>query len=309
MNAAKTTLTSTVLAAALGLALGLSAVPAAQANPADQDGCHDHKPCQGGGRSDDASATSGFDNLDDEILSDCNKGDVVGGVKDDPGGNQCYVDGEDRVKSKLGGPNPSRFEFTSRTSKGGRAGREITLDLSGCDPAAEPNVSGCGRLADLIGADILNEAVTTDGFAVSVRPYANDCPEDAIPEEGSCGDLNVFTMAPADPVPMGLWIWLGEFQIQIEFASGIDTTSSIQPGKCEEACVDEGVAPGFLADLADVMVTASEDSAFGLPLDQNNSWTVEAAEIPALVCRTGPAQECIAKINNMSLFMRIERAE
>ncbi len=53
MNAAKVTLTSTVVAAALGLALGLSAVPAL-AGPPDLQGCHpDHKdeecPVNGGG--------------------------------------------------------------------------------------------------------------------------------------------------------------------------------------------------------------------------------------------------------------------
>jgi len=48
MNATKFTLTSTVVAAALGLALGLSAVPAL-AGPPDKDGCHDHKDCGSGG--------------------------------------------------------------------------------------------------------------------------------------------------------------------------------------------------------------------------------------------------------------------
>ena len=48
MNMAKMTLASTVLAAALGLALGLSAVPAL-ANPPDEEGCHDHKDCPPGG--------------------------------------------------------------------------------------------------------------------------------------------------------------------------------------------------------------------------------------------------------------------
>ncbi len=57
MNAANFTLTSTVLAAALGLALGLSAVPAL-AGPPDVQGCHpDHKdeecPVNGGGDGED----------------------------------------------------------------------------------------------------------------------------------------------------------------------------------------------------------------------------------------------------------------
>ncbi len=57
MNAAKVTLTSTVVAAALGLALGLSAVPAL-AGPPDAQGCHpNHKdeecPVNGGGDGED----------------------------------------------------------------------------------------------------------------------------------------------------------------------------------------------------------------------------------------------------------------
>ncbi len=49
MRAAKVTLLSTVLVAALGLALGFSAAPAL-ANPPDVDGCHDHKEdCPDGG--------------------------------------------------------------------------------------------------------------------------------------------------------------------------------------------------------------------------------------------------------------------
>ncbi len=79
------------------------------------------------------------------------------------------------------------------------------------------------------------------------------------------------------------------------------------------------MAPGFLADLAlaDVMVTAFEVGEIVQTLNQNNRWEVEAGGIvdgnpvgiPALVCRIGTDQECIAKINDMSLFMRIERAE
>ncbi len=48
MNTANITLTSTVLVASLGLALGLMSAPAAQADPADQDGCHTLKDCGGG---------------------------------------------------------------------------------------------------------------------------------------------------------------------------------------------------------------------------------------------------------------------
>jgi len=53
MNATKFTLTSTILAAAMGLAMGLGAAPAL-ADPPDSEGCHpsEHKPCGGGGDSD-----------------------------------------------------------------------------------------------------------------------------------------------------------------------------------------------------------------------------------------------------------------
>ena len=54
MNAAKFTLTSTVLAAAL--ALGLAAAPA-MANPPDVDGCHNHKDCPPGGGGDGGTPT------------------------------------------------------------------------------------------------------------------------------------------------------------------------------------------------------------------------------------------------------------
>lgn len=42
------TLISTVVAAALGLVLGLMSAPAALANPADENGCHSHKSCSAG---------------------------------------------------------------------------------------------------------------------------------------------------------------------------------------------------------------------------------------------------------------------
>ncbi len=45
MKTRKTTFASTVVAAAFGLALGFISAPA-QANPADENGCHDHKPCE-----------------------------------------------------------------------------------------------------------------------------------------------------------------------------------------------------------------------------------------------------------------------
>ena len=44
MKTAKIIPTSTLMVAALGLALGLAAAPAL-ANPADSEGCHDHKEC------------------------------------------------------------------------------------------------------------------------------------------------------------------------------------------------------------------------------------------------------------------------
>ncbi len=145
--------------------------------------------------------------------------------------------------------------------------------------------------------------MTIKGFVLSLRPYATSCPPGAEP----CGEVSVFTMAPGlVPVPMGLWIYFGESQLQLEFASQIDPRSSIDPGRGLEVCADLEVEVG---DLDDVMVTASESSAFELPSGQNNSWEVEVAGGSALVYLTDQDQECVAKITDVSFLMRIERRE
>lgn len=305
MNAAKMTLTSTILAAALGLALmfnfATGSAPAFAAPPPDEcKGQNKKNPeCQGDdtGREDTAPATSGFDNAGgDAISSDCANGG-------DPNGNQCYVHGEDRVNSTLGGKRPARYELLVHKSTHRRVGREITLDLSGC---AIADGFGCDRLQEILGPNVALDNVTINGFVLVLRPYATNCPPGARPEGVNCGDLNVFTMAPGPTVPMGLWIYFGESQLQLDFASQIDPRSSIDPGRGLEVCEAEDIEVG---DLDDVMVTASEDGFFVDTPDQNNSWEVEVAGGSALVYLTDQDQECVAKITDMSFLMRIERRE
>ena len=317
------------VAAALAIAGGLvlmfnfatGSAPAFAAPPPDEcKGQNKKNPeCQGddSGREDTVPASSGFRNAaTDDILSDCATG--VGG--DDPNGNNCYVDGEDRVHSSLGGQRPARFVLKSpKKSRDNNTAPQITLDLSDCVPVDEENeIGGCQALQDILGQGVNLAEVTDENFVVDLRPYRENCPDEAIPEGGDCGDLNVFTMdpdlmdpnvEPPDPVPMGLWIYLGK--IEIDFASRIDPDSSIQPGACAKACLDAGVDQAVLdgLGLADVMVTASDIGEFVNTPDQNNSWTVEAAGVPALVCRAGVAPECIAMIDDMRFSIGIERAE
>ena len=291
---------------------GLSAAPAEAHCARKHTGDHAHCTSDNTGREDTAPATSGFRNDEvgpdvDHIFSDCTIGDDP---DPDPDLNRCYEDGVDRVKSTLGGKRPARFFLRSPKSSGRNVGPQITLDLSGC--AIGGGGFGCVRLKEILGENVDLNNVNIDGFVLVVRPYATICPPGAEPEGVDCGDLNVFTMTPVeaippgDPVPMGLWIWMGESHLQLEFASLLDPRSSIDPGRGLEVCEAEDKEVGTLDD---VMVTASEDGFFVDTPGQNNSWEVEVAGGSALVYLTDQDQECVAKITDMSFLMRIERRE
>ncbi|MCZ6447502.1 MAG: hypothetical protein O6831_04605, partial [Alphaproteobacteria bacterium] len=234
----------------------------------------------------------------------CTKGVVSGGEKSDPDGNQCYVDGEDGATVGLGGQRPARLAFGGRSSKRNRPGRELTLDLSGCEVG---DGFGCDRLAEILGLDPRTTDVIVDGFVGQVRPYSTNCPEDAIPDGGECGDINIFTMDRGVQVPMGLWIYMnGIGTLTLEFASRIDPRSAIDPGRGKNICEAAGIDVG---PTDDVMVTASDSGEFVNIEGQNNSWEVEADGGSALLFRFGPKEECVAKINGVSFLMRAERLE
>ena len=92
MNAAKMTLVSTVVAAALGLALGLMSAPAAQADPANEKGCHLHKTCSAG----DGDTTPGNESIP-LVFTLAN----TVHLENDDGGN--YVHKEGKVRALAGG--------------------------------------------------------------------------------------------------------------------------------------------------------------------------------------------------------------
>ncbi len=138
MNTAKMTLTATVLAAALGLALGPMSAPAG-AHDCSRHNDQNHKHCGGGGLPNEIPMTAEFR---DDLPSD--------GITSDDG--EPYVDGMDGVRAVLVGTR--NFVLDTRNSL-----RSFRVDLAGADCAAAED--------QVIPPELLVEPIVVNFFSTS----------------------------------------------------------------------------------------------------------------------------------------------
>ncbi|MCH8113041.1 MAG: hypothetical protein IH905_13990 [Proteobacteria bacterium] len=285
MNAAKVTLTATVLAAAFGLALGLSAAPAQAGVDCEDPKFFEHKQCgdtggdgAGGGLSGKASTivwtiTAGTSLVDDDF----------DGTLD--GFDSSYFHGDGGVRTRVGGQTQPHGPGIGINLRGtGQEPRTIRVNVN----CGNPNlggiiiggVGGCNILAGL-GVFGVQRAHMT----LNARPYDVNCPD---PEGGEC--LDVFTMGDGTAgtvgfAQMGFQIFADE-GIRLDIASDIGGGDAPDPGRCL-SIMTQAERTAFLnascSTAADCNVTVT---AMGVDSDgRNNSWDIVAANDTGLICR------------------------
>ena len=269
MNAAKMTLTATVLATALGLALGLMAAPAAQANPADQNGCHTHKSCSAG----DGDTTPGNGSIPLVFtLADT----VPANLENDGGGN--YVHKEGKVRALAGGPS-GRFPSLLLGLLGvGKDPRTLKVLPQNCTNFAfiDGSHSNCADVPDgLLG-------VERGHVYLALRPYAVDCP-DELPD-GFCPGIFTMDNGPDDMSFMSFMVRFDE-GLTIEVASNMGGGAP-NPGFCLSLLSDadrhaylNDACPADLPEECNVTVTANSTTG-----GDNDSWEIIGDEVRALIC-------------------------
>lgn len=266
MNAVKFTHTSTIVAAAFGLALGLMSAPAALANPADENGCHSHKSCSAG----DGDTTPGNESIPlvftltdtDNLMND---------------GDDLYVHKEGKVRALAGGPS-GRFPSLQLGLLGvGKDPRTLTVFAACTDiPFIDPPLSNCEDVPDgLLG-------VERGHVYLALRPYAVDCPDPD--SDGFCP--GIFTMG-SGPEHMSFMVRFDE-GLTIEVASNMGGGAP-NPGWCLSLLSDDDrhaylegacqAADPIDPEECNVTVTA-EGPAGG----DNDSWLITGDAVRALIC-------------------------
>ena len=281
MNAAKMTLVSTVVAAALGLALGLMNTPA-QAHHCK--GAHDFPGCTSGG----GGAGGGGGGGTTPIVAD-----IVSGSALDPDlVGSMYSDSERDIKANAG---PGIFINLRGT---GNDPRTVQVNVT----CTNPNLSG-----EIIGgttgcADFMQDVV--DGVrdpvfgvqrpdvSLTARPYAVNCPEG-----GECLDAFTMGLGLSESIQMGFAVGFDE-GVLLDIASAVGGFTAKNPGRClsvltadeRTAFLDE-FCGGAGGDIEDCNVTVA---AMGTDSDgRNNSWDIVAGDMvtgddTGLICNLFP---------------------
>ena len=271
MNAAKMTLISTILAAALGLALGLMSAPAAQADPADQKGCHTHKSCSAG----DGDTTPGNESI--PLVFTLTDTDNLMNDNDD-----LYVHKEGKVRALAGGPS-GRFPSLLLGLLGvGKNPRTLTVAVT-CSviPFIEASRSNCDDLP-LVGSFGEFFGEPRGHVYLALRPYSVDCP-DPLPD-GFCP--GIFTMG-SGPEHMSFMVRFDE-GLTIEVASNMGGGAP-NPGWClsllshdnRDAYLEGACQAADPIDPEECNVTVTAEGPAG---GDNDSWLITGDAVRALIC-------------------------
>ncbi len=270
MNAAKMTLTSPILAAAFGLALGLAATPA-QAHHCK--GAHDFPECTSGG----GGAGGGGGGGTTPIFADISGLDLVADEVD-----STYSDSERDIKAKAG------LGIVINLRGTGNDPRTVLVNVNCTNPDVDPSADeifiggefGCDFLDDL---DRQTFGVQRANVTLAARPYAVNCPEG-----GEC--LDVFSLLDEDSAQMGFTVFFGE-GVRLDIASAIGGATAQNPGRCLSVMTPAERA-AFLADSCDdntddCNVTVTAHDLVGDD-GRNDSWGIVAANDTGLICNFFP---------------------
>ncbi len=278
MNAAKVTLTATVLAAALGLALGLRAAPAQAGVDCDDPKFFEHKQCGDIGGD---GAGGGLSGKGSRIVWT-----IIAGTDLVPDGvGSVYFHGDGGVRTRVGGQTQPHGPGIGINLRGtGQEPRTIQVNDNCTNPDVDPGageivIGGAAGCESLIGLGVFG--VQRAHMTLNARPYDVNCPEG-----GEC--LDVFTIEPGGSAQMGFQIFSDE-GIRLDIASDIGGGDAPDPGRCLSIMTDEE-RDAFLAascsTAADCNVTVT---AVGVDSDnRNNSWDIVAANDTGLICSRGP---------------------
>ena len=275
MNAAKMTLTSTILAV-LGLALGLSAAPAL-ADPPNPEGCHvEHKDCPPGG-GDETTSGGKHSALIFTLTNTVSLLTNTVSLMND--GDDQYVHNEGHVKALAGGQVQPH-----------KPGVQLDLRGGGSNPRTLKVQASCtsGSFGDCVLPDGFLD-VQRPRVILRVRPYETACPELLIDD---CPDI--FTMGTgADVSQLMSFGILFHDGLLIEAASDIGGPDAPNPGRCL-SLLDMGPRDTFVNECADetpetcnVTVTASDagdDAGSGAGDGENDEWAIVGAGVRAIIC-------------------------
>ncbi len=266
MNAAKVTLTATVVAAVFGLALSFGAT-SAQAHHCK--GAHDFPGCTSGG----GGAGGGGGGGTTPIVAD-----IVSGSALDPDlVGSMYSDSERDIKANAG---PGIFINLRGT---GNDPREVTVHVTCDNPTVAEGViiGGVDGCDFLDGLDRQTFGVQRADVFLAARPYAVNCPEG-----GEC--LDVFSLSDGDSAEMGFAVVFSE-GVRLDIASAVGGFTAKNPGRCLSV-MTEAERRAFLATSCDpatncnVTVTAHAS----VPGGPNDSWNIVAANDTGLICNFFP---------------------
>lgn len=215
-------------------------------------------------------------------------------------GSAVYSDSEKTVNAGLGGQTqPNKPGFSVSLKKAGRNPRHITTVLT-CEKLDE-SVKGKGDGIDNCGN--LPPSVTDDQMSLGLRPYESGCPTPLA--GGECPD--VFTMG-AGPVLMSFRASYWNHNIFVEVASNIGGDGAPNPGRCL-ALLSEDQKNNFLGlcneakTNCNVGVTALDNgdtSSAGGGDGENDSWSVSAINVWALICGQLSGSETVYGVTTLS---------
>ena len=301
MNRANITLASTVVAAALGLALGFGAAPAQAGVDCTDLKFATHKQCAGdtGG----GGAGGGQSGKHTPIVASINTVEFL--EQDDPADYENNADG---VKAQYGGetgPNRAGFVVSLRGTGQDFRTVEVQGECVNIDLGDDLFVGGVDGCKFLIGRDPVF-GVQRSNLNLAVRPYEIGCPETL--ENGQCPD--VFTMGGiTDTAEMSFRVLYHE-GILLEIASAIGGPDAPNPGRCLSILFteDEDVFDEYRSQICldpedcDVTVTVEGQDDNG----RNNHWTAKADDATGLLCSRFGELRIIGAVTGIDFVLEAE---